>query len=572
MKQLFSVRLTLLSGLLLVAAAACTDQTTARAPATAIPPDVADLEPIETIRLETYTVQPGDFLSDIADRYQITLEDLAAHNEILDAALIDVGQVLEIPGTEIVTIDSFSAVAPAERYQELYPLPHMPPPPPPTTTEQLRERLASLPLPEREVTITASAIGIFALASLLSWYLLAKIVYRGRRWAVRRLPGWGRATLAAWGAAARQPRRAYHLLAPRGLAAWRVTARVARIVGQASATAWRRTRPLLARLGRILRPWLGLGLYMAWHGSRKTDGPTHVPKNRQQRTNPTRWKPGSSEDKTEQPNWRSEGAAALATAFEKQQLEVRFRPVIDLDSKTLQAVEARLYWRHPQRGLLSGKDIYPATDQHPELGRALLELLVERGSAFVGETLQKRYPAAQLVVPLTRQQIIESEPLAVIDWAISNAHLSLDRLIVSVDESHVLDDPAAATDFVRNVRAMGLAAQLDGYRRLGPAQLRALEANSIAADFSSVASGEAAHQQLIDAIEAAQALRLPITAKHARSEIAQALVARMGCSFEAVGEPLMERAFIASYVDRAIESSSAPPPDPQHPQPINQVA
>jgi hypothetical protein len=143
MKQLVSVRLTRLSGLLLLADTACTDQTTARAPAIAIPPDVADLEPIATVQLETDTVQPGDFLRDIADRYQITLEDLATHNEILNAALIDVGQVLEIPCTESVTIDSFSAAAPAERYQELYPLPHMPPPP--TTTEQLHQRLATLP-------------------------------------------------------------------------------------------------------------------------------------------------------------------------------------------------------------------------------------------------------------------------------------------------------------------------------------------------------------------------------------------------------------------------------------------
>ena len=585
MKWLLSVRLALLGGLLLVAAAACTDQTTARAPATAIPPDFADFEPVLTVQLETYTVQPGDFLSDIAERYEITLDELAAHNNIVDAALIDVGQLLEIPGTEVISVDSFSSVAPAEQYQELYPLPQLPPPPPPTTIEQLRDRLATLPWPEREITIAGATIGIFALASLLAWYILARLTYRGRRWATRALPRWGRATFTAWGAAARQPRRAYYLLAPRGLSTWRVSTQAARIVGRASATGWRWTKPLLMRIGRMLRPWVRMGLYMAWHGSRKTDERTHIPKNRQQSAHSPRWLPGRDDDKRtkqEKPNWRSESAAELAAAFEKKQIEVRFRPVSDLNSKTLHAVEARLYWSHPLRGLLSGKDIYPATDQHPELGRALLELLVQQGSEFVGKTLQKRYPSAQLVVPLTRQQIIESEPLAVIDWAISNAQLSLDRLIVSVEESHVLQDPPAAIDFVRNVRAMGLAAQLDGYRQLQPAQLRALEASSVAADFRHVASGQAALQQLTDAIDAAQELRLPITAKHARSELAQTLVAKLGCSFEAVGEPLTERTFIASYVDGpiegAIEGDPSPPGDPTPPddpaaeQPATQVA
>jgi hypothetical protein len=46
----------------------------------------------------------------------------------------------------------------------------------------------------------------------------------------------------------------------------------------------------------------------------------------------------------------------------------------------------------------------------------------------------------------------------------------------------------------------------------------------------------------------------------------------MSRSFEAVGEPLTERAFIASDIDRPTEGCSAPPPDPQHPQPIKQVA
>jgi EAL domain-containing protein (putative c-di-GMP-specific phosphodiesterase class I) len=193
----------------------------------------------------------------------------------------------------------------------------------------------------------------------------------------------------------------------------------------------------------------------------------------------------------------------------------------------LSAIETRLYWRHPQHGLLTGKDIYSATDQHPELGRALQELLVGQGSKFVGETLQKHHPSAQLIVPLTRQQIIESEPLFVIDWVISNADLSLDRLVVSVEESHVLRDPTVATDFEHNVRAMGLAAQLDGCRQLGPGELRTLEVSSVSTDSQGVASGDIARQLVKDAIKAARNLRLLITAKHARSELAQALVARM---------------------------------------------
>lgn len=47
---------------------------------------------------ESYTVQTGDTLAAIADRYNVTLEALALANNIEDYDHIEVGQVLIIPG------------------------------------------------------------------------------------------------------------------------------------------------------------------------------------------------------------------------------------------------------------------------------------------------------------------------------------------------------------------------------------------------------------------------------------------------------------------------------------------
>ena len=46
----------------------------------------------------TYTVVPGDFLSEIAARFDVTVDELSEANGILDPALIEVGQILTIPG------------------------------------------------------------------------------------------------------------------------------------------------------------------------------------------------------------------------------------------------------------------------------------------------------------------------------------------------------------------------------------------------------------------------------------------------------------------------------------------
>ena len=46
---------------------------------------------------QTYTVQAGDTLRDIAERFDVTVEDLAAKNGIPDPNNIFAGQKLELP-------------------------------------------------------------------------------------------------------------------------------------------------------------------------------------------------------------------------------------------------------------------------------------------------------------------------------------------------------------------------------------------------------------------------------------------------------------------------------------------
>ena len=63
----------------------------------------------------TYTVKPGDTLSEIAEKYNTTVEKLAAKNNIKDIHLIFVDQVLVIEGTA-------SSVAPAATTEETAPV------------------------------------------------------------------------------------------------------------------------------------------------------------------------------------------------------------------------------------------------------------------------------------------------------------------------------------------------------------------------------------------------------------------------------------------------------------------
>ena len=50
-----------------------------------------------TVTPVLYTVQPGDVLSTIAERFGVLVEDIVAANGLVDPDVLDVGQELEIP-------------------------------------------------------------------------------------------------------------------------------------------------------------------------------------------------------------------------------------------------------------------------------------------------------------------------------------------------------------------------------------------------------------------------------------------------------------------------------------------
>jgi len=49
--------------------------------------------------MTTYTVRPGDTVSDIASRFHTTVDAIAAANHLVNPNFIYIGQVLTIPGT-----------------------------------------------------------------------------------------------------------------------------------------------------------------------------------------------------------------------------------------------------------------------------------------------------------------------------------------------------------------------------------------------------------------------------------------------------------------------------------------
>lgn len=87
-------------GAIVIAMAACGGDetgTTPTLPPLTAPPTSTTIPVTTTTLAQFYEIQPGDSLSDIAQRFEVRLEDLIALNGITNPDLIQAGQKLQIP-------------------------------------------------------------------------------------------------------------------------------------------------------------------------------------------------------------------------------------------------------------------------------------------------------------------------------------------------------------------------------------------------------------------------------------------------------------------------------------------
>ncbi len=76
-----------------------------------LPEPVIVGEVVPARRAATYTIQSGDTLAGIADRFGTTAETIAEVNDIADPTQLEVGQVLTIPGVAPETQEVLGATA-----------------------------------------------------------------------------------------------------------------------------------------------------------------------------------------------------------------------------------------------------------------------------------------------------------------------------------------------------------------------------------------------------------------------------------------------------------------------------
>jgi diguanylate cyclase (GGDEF)-like protein len=158
----------------------------------------------------------------------------------------------------------------------------------------------------------------------------------------------------------------------------------------------------------------------------------------------------------------------LHRALERNELELYYQPVVNLDTERLVGIEALVRWRHPTRGVLLPAEFIPLAEDSGlivQLGTWVLEDACRQGAEWSAarSKLGDVDTNFNLSVNVSAQQLAEPNFPRDVAAAIDNSGFDPDRLWLEITESTLMGNSDATMHTLRVLRDLGLHLEIDDF-------------------------------------------------------------------------------------------------------------
>jgi diguanylate cyclase (GGDEF)-like protein len=215
--------------------------------------------------------------------------------------------------------------------------------------------------------------------------------------------------------------------------------------------------------------------------------------------------------------------ADLRKALERGEFTLNYQPRLSLKDLRVEAVEALLRWRHPQRGFVAPAEFIPLAEQNGlivEIG----DWVLREASAQVRRWRDAGAPSWQVAVNVSGVQFRDGSLVSRVSRAIEAAGIDSRMIELEFTEGALIEYSTAVSKAVKSLKALGVATALDdfgtGYSSLS--YLRHFPIDTLKIDrvfVRDIASKNGGNAPLVDAIIAmAKSLGLATVAEGVETE------------------------------------------------------
>lgn len=152
----------------------------------------------------------------------------------------------------------------------------------------------------------------------------------------------------------------------------------------------------------------------------------------------------------------------LRRALEDGQLEVFYQPRLNVAEDCLDAAEALVRWRHPQKGLIAPGFFIPLAEQ-TGLIIPLGEFVLRQACKQARQWQLDGVAEIRVSVNLSVKQLRQGNFVSLVRQVLEETGLPPDRLELELTESQLLDDIDNSISISRQLRALGVKLAIDDF-------------------------------------------------------------------------------------------------------------
>ncbi|EIJ42150.1 PAS domain S-box/diguanylate cyclase (GGDEF) domain-containing protein [Beggiatoa alba B18LD] len=227
--------------------------------------------------------------------------------------------------------------------------------------------------------------------------------------------------------------------------------------------------------------------------------------------------------------------ADLRKAFEREELQVYYQPIISLENQHTVGLEALVRWQHPQRGLIPPDEFIPLAEETgmiQELGRWVFQVACKQLRKW-----QQRYPQhAQLGININVSAIQFKQPRLVRDIQdiLEKTGVSPRNCRIEITESAMMYNPEETLKILKELKELELQLYIDdfgtGYSSLSYLQKFPIDALKIDKSFIRDLDNDKRSYQIAQAIIAlGEAFNLKTVAEGVETQKQLSLLKSVHC-------------------------------------------
>lgn len=213
-------------------------------------------------------------------------------------------------------------------------------------------------------------------------------------------------------------------------------------------------------------------------------------------------------------------SGSLTQAIERDELQVAFQPILELQSRSLHGFEALARWVHPELGKVPPDTFIPAAEAAGMVVPLDSQILRKALRGF--QMIQRFAPETRMSVNFSAAHLQSPDVVARVERALAEHDVPAHRLQLELTETAVVEHPREALRVMRDLRALGVRLAIDdfgtGYASLQ--SLWALPFDTLKVDRRFVGACGTTRQPLLRAIvRLAQSLDLEVVAEGVETDL-----------------------------------------------------